>query len=255
MHPQKPFPYEGEIYKSPSTKYNEIVFFVHFYKGNKRALKRHIEFVNKLGFDAFAFNLINEPKHFWNIPITASEKFGIKHQYADQIEALLNLLPQSKIVYSFSNPSASAIEALARRHCIDVKALICDSGPSNELIKSASNLLLHEFKLKSNIKRMLLTPLNSAYWSLSFHKDLHTDLEQFPNNFKILSIRGWKDKLIPPDHIDAVFEPHKNLDWRKLSIPKAEHLTALKNHYNEYAEPVQKFLEDVGSPIASQIQK
>lgn len=242
MKTSSAFPYEGEIFKSPSKKHEELIFFVHFFGGTKKVLKRHVDFVNQLGFDAFAFNLAKEPKYFWQIPITASEKFGLKHLYADQIEVLLNLLPQTKIVYAFSNPAASAIEALARRQCADIKALICDSGPSNELVKSAANLLLHDRKVTSSLKRMIMTPVSSAFWSLSFHKDIHEDLAKFPEGFKILSIRGWKDKLIPPDHIDAVFEPHKNIHWQKLSIPKAGHLDALKNHFSDYSEPVKKFL-------------
>ena len=247
----------GELFKSPQKKYKEVIFFVHFYEGNKRALRRHIEFVNELGFDAFAFNL-KGGRYRWrdikrnpqvDFPLSKKNAFGIKHVYADQIEMMLNQVAGDKIIFAFSNPSASAIEAMARRNCSDVKALICDSGPSAKFIQSAYNLYTHDWKLKPLPLRVALTPFLSFGWSLHLHRDIHLDLSRFPQNFPILSIRGWKDPLIPPDHIDRVFEPHSNIQWQKLSLPEAGHLNGLKDFADEYQPGVQRFLSEVATRV------
>lgn len=247
---KKTFPFEGEFFLARNKKFEELVFFVHFFDGSKKQLLRHIRLVNELGFDAFAFHLQGNHQDLTSlkIPVSAKNKFGLKHVYADQIEHLLNELPGQKIIYSFSNPSASAIEAMARRQCSDIAGLICDSGPTAEFLPSAFKLYTHEFKIKSFALRTLLAPVLSAAWSPHFHKDLHRDLATFPEGFRVLSIRGWKDLLIPPEHIDAVFEPHNNLNWSKLSLPEAGHLTGLRDFKQEYAPVVKSFLETLATP-------
>jgi len=243
-------PFEGEFFLARNKRYEELVFFVHFYEGGKKQLLRHIKLVNDLGFDAFAFHLQGSHKDFLSLHplISAKGGFGAKHVYADQIEVLLNLIPGKKIIFSFSNPTAAAIEAMARRHCSDTIALICDSGPTARFIPSAYNLYTYEYKLKPMPLRVMLAPVLSLGWSPFFHKDLHRHLDSFPEGFKILSIRGWKDRLIPPNHIDEVFEPHKQLDWSKLSLPEAEHLTGLRDFKGEYAPAVERFLKAVATP-------
>lgn len=241
------FPNQGEFFFARERTREELIFFVPFYDGVKKQLLRHIRMVNQLGFDAFAFELkgnLEDVLHL-KFPVTSGGKFGVKHAYADQIEFLLNALPGKKIVYAFSNPCASAIEAMARRHCSDTPAMICDSGPTNQFMKSAYQLATHEFKIPFMPLRLALSPFASLSWSPLFHADVHTDLETFPPGFPLLSIRGWKDKLIPPEHIDEVFEPHKNLDWQKLALPEAEHLTGLRDYRSDYTETVAAWLNQI----------
>ncbi|MFV3407393.1 hypothetical protein ACNH6C_02220 [Bdellovibrio bacteriovorus] len=244
-------PFDGEFFYSRSKRFEEVVFFVHFFEGSKKQLLRHIKLVNEMGFDAFAFNLTGTHKDLTSLklPISSKGGFGLKHIYADQIETLLNSVPGKKIVFSFSNPTASAIEAMARRNCSDTVALVCDSGPSGKFIPSAYNLYTHEYKIRPLPLRLALTPVLSLAWSPFLHKDLDKDLKTFPQGFKILSIRGWKDLLIPPDHIDQVFEPHTHLDWTKLSLPEAGHLTGLRDFKSEYAPTLEKFLNSVATPL------
>lgn len=244
-------PFDGEFFLTNNKKFDELIFFVHFYEGSKKHILRHIRLVNKLGFDAFAFHLKGTHKELASLklPISAKGAFGAKHIYADQIETLLNLIPGKKIIYSFSNPSAAAIEAMARRHCSDTVALICDSGPSGRFISSAFRLFTQEYNIKFLPLKIALTPLLSIGWSPFFHKDLHEDLKTFPQGFNILSIRGWKDALISATEIDEVFEPHKQLDWIKLSLPEAEHLTGLRDFKEEYAPAVKHFLEKTATPL------
>lgn len=244
---KKKFPNKGEFYFSREKKHDELIFFVPFYGGIKKQLLRHIRMVNQMGYDAFAFELEGSLESVFRLklPITSSGKFGVKHAYADQIEFLLNELPGQKIIFSFSNPCASAIEAMARRHCEDTLAMICDSGPTNRFLPSAYQLYTHEIKVPFLPLRLAMTPIVSLGWSPLLHKDVHTDLEKFPKGFPLLSIRGWKDQLIPPAHIDEIFEPHQNLNWQKLALPEAEHLTGLRDFHKIYVAAVSEFLKSV----------
>ena len=241
---KKEFPFAGEFFLSRTKKHDELIFFVPFYGGVKKQLLRHIHFVNQLGYDAFAFELEGNHKDWTKLrpPISSQGHFGIKHLYADQIERLLNDIPGKKIIFSFSNPGGSAFEAMARRQCSDTVAMICDSGPTDKFLPSVVKLLEHELKVKALALRLAITLPFALFWSPYFHKDLHTDLATFPEGFPLLSIRGWKDQLIPPAHIDSVFEPHTNLDWQKLSLPEAEHLKGLRDFKDDYQPVVEKFL-------------
>ena len=246
MNQSESYPYSGEWFLSANKKFAETIVFVPFYEGHKKALKRHIDFVNRLGFDAFAFHLPEGPS-LKQLPIASDRRFGMNALISDQIEFFLNELPGQKIVYAFSNPSAAAIDAIARRNCADVKGLICDSGPSGKFINSAYNLIKHQMNEKNVFLRLIKSGLVSVFWSPSFLEEIHQRLEELPHWFPILSIRGWKDKLIPPDHIDAVFDPHPLLKWRKLSLPEAGHLVGLRDFPEDYEPGVKRFLLEIAT--------
>lgn len=252
---KKEFPYNGEFFLSRNKKYNELVFFVSFYGGVKKQLLRHIRLVNQLGYDAFVFELQGDHKSLLHLkaPLTSLGKFGLKHAYAEQIERLLNMIPGKKIIFSFSNPSASAFEAMARRFCSNIAGMICDSGPTAQFLPSVFQLFTHDLKVKPWPVKLALAPVFTICWSPHLHKDIHTDLAKFPAHFRILSIRGWKDKLIPPAHIDQVFEPHAQLDWQKLSLPEADHLVGLRDFKDEYTPAVENFLKSISTEITEKI--
>jgi fermentation-respiration switch protein FrsA (DUF1100 family) len=239
------FPDEGELFKAKEKKHAPLIFFAHFFKGHKKVLRRHVELVNELGYDAYVFNLLDDMVDHYYVPYShISEKFGMKHALADQIEEHLDLLPEykSKIVFAFSNVAGSAIEAMARREEKDVVALICDSGPGASFVYSSYKLVEHQFQVKFLPFKLLGTPLVILGWSKGLQKDIPEDLKKLPEGFPVLSIRGWKDKLISPSHIDKIFEPCKNLHWIKLALPEAGHLDGLKNHPIEYKEGLESFL-------------
>lgn len=242
------FPDDGEIFKSKDKKYSVLIFFVHFYNGHKKALLRHVRFVNQLGYDAYVFNIQDKMKEHYMVPYSyISHKFGLKHAIADQIEQHLDLLTdyKEKVMFSFSNVSACAIEVMARRPDITFKGLICDSGPTYDFVKSAYKLYTYAKPIKLLPMKLIATPVFAAVWSKDIHKDVHHDLRKLPDGFQVLSIRGWKDKLIAPAGIDKIFEPCKNLVWQKLSLPEAEHLTGLRDFPNEYKPVVEEFLNRV----------
>ncbi len=242
------YPDDGEIFKATKKKHKELVFFVHFYHGHKKALQRHIAFVNELGYDAYAFNLKDEMADHFGLPYShISKKFGLKHALADQIELHLNLLTEykSKIMFAFSNVAACAIEVMARRNDLGMKALICDSGPTMNFVDSAYKLYKYARPIKFLPLRLLATPLLAYGWSPDLHKDVPKDLMKFPKGFPVLSIRGWKDPLMVASDIDKVFEPCTHLVWQKLSLPEAEHLTGLRDFPNEYKPAVKDFLNSI----------
>ena len=247
------YPDDGELFKASSIngskkKSEHLIFFAHYFQGHKKALKRHIALVNELGFDAYVFNLRDSLKEQHYLPYSPiSKKFGMKHALADQIEEHLNLLNEykTKIIFAFSNVSGSAIELMARRKTKDIIALVCDSGPGAAFLYSSFKLIEHQFHIKFLPFKILGTPLVMLGWSQSRHKDISLDLQKLPNGFPVLSIRGWKDKLISPSHIDAVFEPAKNIHWIKLALPEAEHLTGLRDFPNEYRSGLENFLNTI----------
>lgn len=240
---EKKLPYQGEYLAAENKKSSAVILFVHFYGGTKKSMRRHAEFVNELGFDAVIFNLEKEQFNFKSQMISSKLNFGMKHIWADQIENMMNQFSEDKIIFAFSNPSASAIEAIARRGAADIKALICDGGPSGEIWSSIYNFFTHEKPVSNILMRAAYTTLSTAMWSPIFNKEVHDDLNKFPEMFPVLSIRGWKDKLISPDMIDKIFEPHLQIDFQKLGLPQAGHLNGLKDFPEEYKHPTSQFLK------------
>jgi Eukaryotic protein of unknown function (DUF829) len=245
------FPDEGELFLSQNKKSDRLIFLVHFFQGHKKALKRHIELVNELGFDAYAFNLQDSPKDHYYVPYsTISKKFGMKHALADQIEKHFEFLQNynEKIVYAFSNVTACCFEFMARRfqkNLFDINAMICDSGPGKNFVYSSYKLIEHQLKVESLPLRLLTTPIVALGWSPSLHKDIKKDLNAFPNQFPLLSIRGWRDPMISPKHIDQIFNEHPQLQWQKLSLPEAAHLNGLRDFPSEYIPGVTQFLSSL----------
>lgn len=235
----------GVRYPASSKKFDETILIVPFFGSEKENLKKHWEFFNSLGYDCVIFSL---HKGLWKggpLPVAANGALGIKHAWADQVEQLLNEIPGKKIVFAFSNPSCSAIEAIARRHAVDVKGLACDSGPSGQFWSSMEAYFKHEEPIKFLPLRWAAASVTSLFWSPRLDKEVHEDIEKLPKGFPILSIRGWRDPLIPPEHIDKVFEPHPRIDWRKLSLPEAVHLNGLRDFPDDYKPAVTQFLAEI----------
>ena len=134
---------------------------------------------------------------------------------------------------------------MARRDIKDVIALICDSGPGASFVYSSYKLAQEQFKLNFLPLKVLATPVIMYGWSKDKNKDVPEDLKRLPKGFPVLSIRGWKDKLISPSHIDKIFEPCKNLNWVKLALPEAGHVTGLRDFPAEYRAGLESFLNNI----------
>ncbi len=242
------FPFEGEALLAPEKKFQETVLLVPFFGARKVSLKKHALFLNHLGFDIVLFDMIPVRMDFSMPMVSFTGKIGMKHVWADQIEKLLNLIPGKKIVFSFSNPSGSAVEALARRKAYDVTAFICDGGPSGNLFQSMVNYYTFEEPVSFPPKKIAKAALMALLWT-PHPQSIHNDLNSFPKDFPVMSVQGWKDKLIPPSHIDLVFSPHAQLDFEKLSLPQAGHLNGLRDFKDIYEARVSHFIKRFASGI------
>ncbi len=214
-------------------------------------MKRHIEWLNEVGYECVFFELLDTPKKVKTFLFSSQLSFGIKNVWTDQIETILNAIPGKKIIFSFSNPTAAAI---VRRRASDVTALIYDGGPSGDLWKSFYNYFTYEQPLKFFPLKAGAATLTNILWHPQFNEHLQRAVAQLPQSFPILSIRGWKDPMISPQMIDKVFEKHHQLDWQKLNLPLAEHLNGLKDFPNEYKPGVELFLSEHSTselPVAS----
>ncbi len=241
-------PFHGVYHSAPAKKFNELVLVVPFYGAKRHQLKRHVQFLNEQGFDCVDFELDDDIRKFYKAFSRTDGRYGFKEIWTDQIERMLNELPGRKIVFAFSNPSASAIEAIARRHASDISGLVIDSGPSGDLFESLINYYRHETKIPFYPLRVAAALGTTLVWHPKYKTIMASDLDKIPHSLKILSVRGWKDKLITPKMIDDIFEAHKQLDWQKLSLPQAGHLNGLKDFPNEYIPKVSEFLKSVSTP-------
>ncbi len=232
-----------------SSKFAETLVFVPFFGGNQTQLKKHIELAQSLGFKTEFIALDEDIKSLFTNVFSANRGLGFKHVWADRIESELNRIPGNKIVFAMSNPASGAIEAIARRSASDITALICEGGPTDNFWESIVNYLTFEKPIGFKPARWAVAAATTVLWTPDFRNSLHKDIERLPENFPILSIRGWKDPLIEFKDIDAVFEGHNNIDWQKLSLPEAGHLNGLKDYTDDYVEPVKKFLGKVATHL------
>ncbi len=208
-------------------------------------MRRHIEWVNSLGYDAVSFDLsFNNFKSWVKVPLNSSLQFGLRHVWAEEIAKALNSVSEKKILYSFSLPSSGAAEALAERRCTDVKAWICDGGPFLRLFRCFFNYAHHQANLHNPaLKLPLALTAYQIFPGRNFAEDMNSCLSQFPKGFPVLNIRGWADPLVPPVAIDEVFAPHRHLDFEALALPEGRHIDGLKNHAQEYTPRVENFLK------------
>lgn len=240
--------HQASITYSKNKRFKDLIVFVHFFGGTKLHMRRHVDLVNELGFDALTFNLSFD-KNIWlkKIPLSRNKRFGLRHIWGDEIEDVFNSQSEQKIVFAFSNPAACAIDAIARRKARDIKGLITDSGPFAQMVRCSWNLLTHEYTVKNPFLRVPATGVLSAMWGLDHTHRLHEDISSLPEKFPILSIRGWEDPLVPPAAIDDAYKNVQHLHFETLALAKAQHLNGLKDFSDEYKPRVQRFLERFGT--------
>jgi hypothetical protein len=238
----------------PTTKklFSESVLFVPHYGGSLGSMKRHIQMVNDLGFDAYAFPSAKIDKHqVKKFALAPNTKFGLVEIWADQVEQVLNHIEGKKIVFSFSSPSYGVVKALARRNCVDVKAWLCDGGPwYGHAWLSIWNYFTHADPIENPVVKAFASTLTVYLWGFGFQEEYRKELKQFSNEFPVLSIRGWKDPMVPAKNIEAGFEGMDNLDLYVLGLPEAGHLNGLRDFRQEYAPRVKQFLERFANRIS-----
>ncbi|HEX4924500.1 MAG TPA: hypothetical protein VFV50_10455 [Bdellovibrionales bacterium] len=231
-------------------RFEETVVFVPFFGGKKENLRRHSEFVSELGFRNVLFeNTFPTLKTQHRLLRSRSREWGLKHAWADEIFDVLSAIEGNKILYGFSGPSSAGIEAAVRRHPLDVKAMVFDSGPFFYDRYCNANRLLFERKIENPLARFAVSALHEALWSHNHQKTLANALAKLPKGFPVLSIRPLQDILVPPWAIDAAFRDQTHLNLEILDLADAHHLKGLKEFPELYKPPVQKFLQRVATAL------
>lgn len=248
-----------------SKKFREVIVFVHHYGGNKHSFSRHIEWVNELGFDAVTFDLPQKNlSQLTRLPIDKEWHLGLRHVWADKIEEVLGSIGDNKFIFSFSYPGVAALEALARRHAIDVRGWIADGGPFKHLMAGIDNMLREEaldvvldeqtdgrlkFWLNWSIKkigiaRKLLSEATAlAFGLMHYDRDVAVALKSLPDGFPILSLRGNKDALVQPYMIDDFFAgTESHLALQKFLFQHSGHLQGFRTDGEIYRQVVSSFL-------------
>lgn len=250
MTPRLPF--DAELVRAKNRRFDETVVFVHHFGGSRRTVLRHVRMVNDLGYDAIRFDLIfhkNKPNE--QLPITGDLHWGVRYVWANQLESILNAIPGRKIIYAFSMPAASAIQAIARRKNADVVGLVCDGGPFMQLVRCMWNLYEQGYQIQSKVARAGFTGAAFLLWGLRFKKEMKSALANLPKGFPVLSIRGGKDTLVPESAVDDFFKLQRHLDLETLSLPEAGHLSGLRDFPGEYIPRVEAFLQRITAEVPS----
>ncbi|MCM2280377.1 MAG: alpha/beta hydrolase [Bdellovibrionaceae bacterium] len=248
-------PFHAEWMHAKNRRFAETIVFVHHFGGSRRTVLRHARLASDLGFDSVRFDLIFSQKRPQDqLPITGDLRFGVRHVWADQIESILNAIPGRKVLFTFSMPSSSALQAVARRRAQDIAGLICDGGPFLQLPRCIWNLYEQEYKVKSRVLRAGFTGASMLLWGIGFREQMRQTLKEIPSDFPVLSVRGWQDSLVPPSAIEEFFSLQDHLDLEVLSLPEAQHLKGLRDYPNEYVPRVESFLNRVATPVEARTE-
>ena len=236
------FPFQGTYYRCENKRFVETIVFIPFYGGNQKKLFRHIRFVNDLGFDAFGFDLCFPKRNLRNLFF----KKNLFSLWKEQIQSILGHLQEDKILFSFSNPILPTLLAFQEKD--RVRAWVCDSGPSGRFFESCLNYLTYHEPVQGPLKS-----LRRFFWAGVFYffcigtkppqKVWKKHLKSLNQTLPILAIKGQKDLLIPPHHIDAHFHPLRlYIRLHELVLNKSSHLNGLKTESKLYQDKVGIFL-------------
>lgn len=245
LAPKAKLPHGAQFFQAKDRKFNSTILLVPFFGAKASNLARHQIFLNELGFDVVQAELYPLPAALKDGIRSRGGFFGMKHRWADQIEDLLQAIPGKKVLFTLSNPSASAIEAAVRLGCKDIQGWISDGGPAGNLWESMVNYYTTEEPQFFTAQKLLMATLMTGLWTTDFLYSLKKDIQKIPKNFPVLSVRGWKDKLIPPHLIDQTFSENPSLDLKILDLPLGGHLNGLKEFPDLYRPAVALFLESV----------
>lgn len=247
------WPYSGELTQAQKGEDSDVlIIFVHHYGGNIHTTKRHSRLVNKLGYDSFRFSLPYNPLLTKTPPLkvalflTMQFTFGLEKLWGEAIYNVVKHFKNRKIIiYSLSSPSFGVIHALSKlKTPNNILGWICDGGPFFNLWKSFENYFSIIDYIPNKALRKSVATASYWLWRGPFLKPIvEKKLKKFRKDFPILSIRGHKDLLVPPESIDAVFKEHKHLSVDILDLYESGHLDGIKTQPKLYKEKVTEFFK------------
>lgn len=219
------------------------IIFTHHYGGSQKTLKRHVQAVNDLGFNAVTFDFS------WH-GLKPRRIFALNfHQsWVHDLESVVNQVQGPKIIFAFSGPGSATLDLTAKlleQNRKDIVGLIFDSGPFVSLWVCVGNLLREYYEVKTAWKQKVYLPGMVAIWGFRHtHRILSNSKTIFKlrPNFPILSFRGEKDSLVPEAQVDKIFSPFDFTDLRVVRIGNCGHLTGLKEHPEIYVKELKNFL-------------
>ena len=206
-------------------------------------MKRHIQFVNELGFSAYAFNLFPQP--FTNsFDLLSSPKVyfsNLSQRWSRQISNTLCLIPGRKIIFSFSFSCNTAVQIAPRLN--NLQAVIFDGGPFDHIFKNSWLYLSHREVIKNPfVRAMAVLPWNVFFGFFFLKFKITRALKNWPPHLPVLSFQAEEDKLAPPSSIDSVLKPFSRLNVTPVRIPQAGHLQGLKLQPELYKTALKNFL-------------
>lgn len=209
--------------------------------GNRNTFHRHIKLLNSWGFDVVTFDL------YYGNTSAAVSPWGITgvfqfvyRGWVRQIQDVLDSFDGPKIVFSMSGPSMSGLIACEGR--VDIVKYVCDGGPFAKLWKCTLRMMEQQSKIPTVFLRIVSTTLATLYWGPQAYGFLNRALNSWPSDRPLLSIRGLKDPIVPPDNIAAIFTPHPHLPLTVCEIPEGQHLDGLKSFPEIYTQALERFL-------------
>ena len=104
--------------------------------------------------------------------------------------------------------------------------------------------------IKNRLLRLGVTAVNALMWGqITYQKEAHRAVMQLPKGFPVLSLRAWRDQLVPPSSIEKVFAPATQIHLTRVALTESGHLQGLKENASDYKQGVQQFLSQMASPL------
>lgn len=246
----QPYPFDGEMFYPEKQKFNETIILTHHFGGHKKQMKRHIKFLNSLGFKAYSFNLFPQPFRS-SFDLLKQPQFYYKKLssiWLHQWKKTLSNIEGDKIIYSFS--FSCNISSLMTYKDPTIKALIFDGGPFAEPFKSSWLYLSHQEIIKNPLLRAFVILPWILFFNFFFLKRrIHRALKKLKKGFPILSFQSLDDTLVPPLFTHSILKNHSHLNLTVATLKEVQHLQGLKVKPEIYQNFLKSFLINNATPV------
>lgn len=228
---------------APVKKYPETIVFIHNMFGSARSQIKHQHWLNDLGYNTVSFDIAAASKNKTALLYSRRFSFSLGNFsiWQNHMEKVLEDVPGPKIIYAFSGPALSALVASSKRS--DIKKVICDGGPFSNIAENTRNLFRPQSGLSYNLGTRLLAVSCSTLWENSALNLLEKSLKTWKPSCPILSIRGMKDPICPPETLKKALD---SLPFTPevLELSEGRHLDGFKKFPDLYKSAVEDFLKN-----------
>jgi pimeloyl-ACP methyl ester carboxylesterase len=237
-------PYNGVYHRAEKKISVATVIFLHHFGGSQENMERHVELVNKCGYDAVVFDLKIYQNLFLAVfPFTKKWGWGLRSLWLKRMDDIISLVPGDKIIYAFSISCALSLSVLGKRGYDDIKGIVFDGGPFDWLRENMDRLLKYYYRIPFAFIRKCIIQVLYFFWGSSHSPELIKNLTEFPADVPVFSIKGKRDKIIPPKVIENLLSLNPRMKVDELSFPMGGHIDGLKKYPDKYGEAVSVFLK------------